>query len=79
MKEVEIEVSVQYTCCLTAFIPDDAVNSLEHMEEKYPFGYNPILCDEQCSTGLDWINGHINEDTACVYEYEVHVFDKKDC
>ena len=38
MKDIKLNITVKYTVRVTMSVPDDVFESIEHMEDKYPFG-----------------------------------------
>ena len=72
MKDIKLNMTVKYTVRVTMSVPDDVFESIEHMEDKYPFGFDTNLVDRKCEAATDFFADNISEKDACDWEYMIN-------
>ena len=71
MKGIRLSVTVKYYVRVAMTVTDEVYKSLEHMEQKYPFGFDCDIVDRECDAATDFLADNISEQDAWDWEYQI--------
>lgn len=73
MKKINLQVKVKYTVNFDCEVSDEVFNSLECMQDNYPFGMDEDDClsSDASSTAFDWLSEQCQEDDAMSIGFEI--------
>lgn len=71
MKGIRLNITVKYTAGVTMTVSDEVFESLQHMEARWPYGFNTLNFDDECDAAMDFLADNISEGDACEWEYEI--------
>jgi hypothetical protein len=74
MKKINLQVNVKYTVNFDCEVSDEVFNSLEYMQDKYPFGMDEDDCissDASSSTAFEWLSKQCEEGDAMSISFEI--------
>lgn len=72
MKGIKLELTVKYTAGVTMTVSDEVFESLQHMEARWPDGFDTLHIDHKCDAAMDFLADNISERDACEWEYEIN-------
>ena len=71
MKDIKLVVTVEYRVEVAQTVSDEVFESLQHMESKWPDGFDTLHIDHKCDAAMDFLADNISEKDACEWEYEI--------
>ncbi len=71
MKNIKLNITVKYTVGVTMTVSDEVFGSLQHMEERWPYGFDSSHIDHECDAAMDLLTDNISEEDACEWEYDI--------
>ena len=72
MKGIKLSLTVKYTAGVTMTVSDEVFESLQHMEERWPDGFDTLHIDHRCDAAMDFFADNISEKDAFEWEYEIN-------
>lgn len=72
MKGIRLNITVKYTAGVTMTVSDEVFESLQHMEARWPNGFDTLHIDHKCDAAMDFLADNFSEEDACEWEYEIN-------